>query len=151
MEPYFKLFSFSTDLHCIGRRFLNGRPTVKGKIESCTRTFRPWIACLTWRVVATWHCYPAKVIIANYPRESGECAKSSSRARRAGTVLDSQEARSRARHSVAQVVNCLGLARKCETTSTTRSPPRDLCHEAVFTLLVNVDELRIVSRHAPDV
>lgn len=52
--------------------------------------FRPSVGP-TWRVIAAWQCCSSKVIDANYPRESGERAKFSSRAtRHAGTALDSR-------------------------------------------------------------
>lgn len=98
----------------------------------------------TWRVIATWHCYSWKVIDANYPRESGERAKSSSRARHPGTVLDSRQARSRTCARIYGALSHKSLTstaawgacepRKRGIATTVRSPPRDLCHAAVFTM-----------------
>lgn len=84
------------------------------------------------------------LLLKGYRRESlAECAKSS-RARHAGTALDSRQARSRACACIYGVLSRKSLTstaawgacepRKRGIATTVRSSPRDLCHAAVFTM-----------------
>lgn len=155
----FKIFLFSTNLHCIQVDF-----SMDDLPWKANRELHENISPVD-RADLKSHRDVTLLLRKGYHRElSTRLGRAReilvARARHAGTVLNSREARSRAcarlygtlsRKSLTAWGSRLARPRKCGTTSTTRSPPRDLCHEAVFTLLVNVGELRIVSRHAPDV